>query len=168
MSFLQRAADRYARVMRTLVMALAAVTNISILAMMLITCADILLRLFGRPIIGAYDLVRLSGAVAMACALPYVTAVKGHVAIEYFFQKLRLAKRNLVDRVLNTVAITLFCLLGNESLRVGARLKLRGEVTATLQLPIFWVLWLIGACCFLTAMVIVFNLLQPRKEMIRP
>jgi TRAP-type C4-dicarboxylate transport system permease small subunit len=165
---IERLIEGYARGLRIAVMALAAVTNAGIMAMVLITCTDIVLRLIGHPIIGAYDLVRVAGAISMACALPYVTAVKGHVAIEYFFQKMNLLGRNIVDRVLNLVGITLFSMLANESFRSGTKMKVRGEVTATLQLPMFWVLWLVAVCCFMVALVIFYNLLQPRKELIRP
>lgn len=168
MKKIERLIEGYARGLRIAVMALAAVTNAGIMAMVLITCTDIVLRLIGHPIIGAYDLVRVAGAISMACALPYVTAVKGHVAIEYFFQKMNLLGRNIVDRVLNLVGITLFSMLANESFRSGTKMKVRGEVTATLQLPMFWVLWLVAVCCFMVALVIFYNLLQPRKELIRP
>ena len=160
--------EGYARGVRIVVKALSVVTNAGIMTMMLITVADILLRLIGHPIIGAYDLVRIAGAVSMACALPYVTAVKGHVAIEYFFQKMHLKGRNLVDRVLNIVGTTLFILMAVEAFNAGTRMKIRGEVTATLQLPFFWVLWLIGICCFVVALVIFYNLMQPRKELMKP
>jgi TRAP-type C4-dicarboxylate transport system permease small subunit len=165
---IERLIEGYAKGLRIAVMALAAVTNAGIMAMVLITCADILLRLIGHPIIGAYDLVRIAGAIAMSCALPYVTAVKGHVAIEYFFQKLHLIGRNIVDTVLNLVGISLFSLLGIESIRSGIKMKSHSEVTATLQLPMFWVLWLVAVCCFMVALVIFYNLMHPRKELIRP
>ena len=160
--------EGFAAVLRIVVRVFLVLTNIGIMAMVLITCADILMRLLGHSIIGAYDMVRIAGTLAMACALPYTTAVKGHVAIEYFFQKLNLKGRNLVDRVLNLIGISFFSLLGYKSVRVGVDMKIRDEVTATLQVPIFWVLWIIALCCFLVALVIFYNFLQPRKELIRP
>jgi TRAP-type C4-dicarboxylate transport system permease small subunit len=160
--------EGYAKCLRTLVSALSVLTNAGIMAMVLITVTDILLRLLGHPIIGAYDMVRVAGAVSMACALPYVTAVKGHVAIEYFFQKMHLLGRNIVDRVLNLVGISLFILLAVEAFNAGTKMKIRGEVTATLQMPVFWVFWVIAVCCFMVALVIFYNLMQPRRELMKP
>ena len=168
MTGIERVSERYAKGLRILVRMMLLVTYAAVLAMMTITVADVLLRLVGRPIIGSYDLVRIAGAVAMACALPYVTAVKGHVAIEYFFQKMHLFGRNIVDRVLNLVGTGLFIALAVESFSTGSKIRFRGEVTATLQLPVFWVLWLIAACCLMVAGVIFYNLMQPRKELMKP
>ncbi|MDZ7370696.1 MAG: TRAP transporter small permease [candidate division KSB1 bacterium] len=161
-------AEFYARLVRRLVEAAAWLANFSIIGIMLLTCADVLLRIFSRPIVGAYDLVRLLGAAAMGLAFPYVTAVKGHVAIEYFFQKLNAFGRSLVARVLHAVSIAFFAFLGRELVRAGLRLQARGEVTPTLQLPYFWIYWLLAAGCLMSGLVLFYYLLEPRKELIRP
>lgn len=155
-------------VLRAIVMLLAGVTGVSILAMVLITAIDVVMRIFSRPIVGAYDLVYIFGAVAMACALPYTTAVKGHVAIEYFFQKLSKKGRIILDTFVRLLGIGLFSMLTYESARIGNSLKAGGEVTATLQLPVFWVSWVIAVCCALVALVILYNMIHPRKELVKP
>lgn len=67
---------------------MTAISVIGLLTMMVVTCLDVVLRVCGVPVKGAYDVVRVAGAVTIACALPMTTAMKGHVAIEYFFQRL--------------------------------------------------------------------------------
>lgn len=168
MSALQQVNKIYTDTLRAAVMLLAGVTGFCIMAMVLLTSADVIMRLFGRPIIGVFDLVRVLGALAMAAALPYTTALKGHVAIEYFFQKLNRTGRILVDTVVRILGIGLFAMLAWESVRIGTNLKERGEVTATLQLPIFWVSWVIGLCCVLVMLVILYNVLHPGKELVNP
>lgn len=168
MSFLRKAGCTLNSTLRAIVMLLAGVTGVCILAMVLITCIDVLMRIFSRPIVGAYDLVYVFGAVAMACAIPYTTAVKGHVAIEYFFQKLDKKNRIIVDTVVRLLGIALFSMLTRESARIGNNLKASGEVTATLQLPIFWVSWVIALCCALVVLVIFYNMTHPGKELIKP
>jgi hypothetical protein len=65
------------------------------------------------------------------------------------------------------LGISLFAVLARESIRIGTNLKARGEVTATLQLPIFWVSWMIGLCCALVVLVIFYQLLHPGKELVK-
>ncbi len=154
--------------LRITVLLFAGITGVCILFMVLLTCADVVLRLFGRPIIGAYDLVGVAGAVSMACALPYTTALKGHVAIEYFFQKLNRTGRIVVDSIARLLSIGLFTLLARESARIGTNLKIRGEVTPTLQLPVYWVSWIIALACALVVLVIIYNMLNPGKELVQP
>jgi hypothetical protein len=67
---------------------MAAVGGVAVAGIVVVTVADVVGRQFGLPVKGAYDLVRVLGAIAMGCALPLTKAVKGHIAIEYFFQKL--------------------------------------------------------------------------------
>lgn len=158
----------YLDVLRRTILLTAVITGAGIMAMVLITCADVVMRLFGRPIIGAYDMVYIAGAIAIAAALPYTTALKGHVAIEYFFQKLGKKNRLAVDTVMRLASIGFLVLLARESARIGANLKARGEVTATLQLPVFWVSWIIALCCALAALVIFYHLMHPGKELVKP
>lgn len=158
----------YARGVRALALALAAVAGLGILTMMAVTCADVALRALGSPLTGAVDVVSLAGAVTLACALPYTTAVKGHVAIEYFFHKLGRRGRVAVDTAARTAAIALFGCLAWRSAAYGASLWRSGQVTPTLQVPVFWVPYLIAGCCGVTALVILGHLLRPGRELIQP
>ena len=87
------------RLMRGLIYALLAISGTGILVMIAVTCADVLLRLVRYPFVGAYDIVRIAGILTLGAGLPYTTAVKGHVAIEYFFHKLGRRSRIAVDTV---------------------------------------------------------------------
>ena len=135
--------------------------------MMLLTSADVLLRQIGYPLKGAYDVVRVCGALTIACALPLTTALKGHIAIEYFFQKLSRPWRLVVDSVMRILMIAVFAFAAFECVHYG-RLFLRyGEVTATIELPIFWVPWVMAAAFAVTAVVVMFHLLYPGRGLIK-
>lgn len=158
----------YSRIVRGLTLALMAVSATAIFAMMVVVCLDVVLRFFGHPIPGSIDIVRILGAITLACALPYTTAVKGHVAIEYFFHKLGRRGRIAIDTLSRLVVIGLFGLLGWQSVHKGLSIKASGEVSPTLQLPIFWVLFVIAFSCLVVALVVVDHLLHPGREMIKP
>jgi TRAP-type C4-dicarboxylate transport system permease small subunit len=153
---------------RVAVQAMEIVAAVGIVTMMLVTCVDVVLRLFGRPLTGALDIVKVAGAVTIAGALPYTTAVKGHVAIEYFFQKLGRRGRIIVDTFARLLGMVLFGLLAWQCIGYGAALRASGEVTATLQMPIFWVPWVLAVSCGVTCLTILYNLLHPGRAMIRP
>lgn len=151
-----------------LIMGLAGVAGAAVVFMMMVTCADVLFRLFYRPLTGAYDLVRVAGAVAIACAVPYTTAIKGHVAIEYFFHKLKPRGRVMVDTIMRLLMILFFAALGWQSIAYGRMLRGAGQVTLTLQIPVFWIPYLIALACFVSMGVVVHNVFHPGKEMIKP
>ena len=62
--------------------------GLGLVMMMVVTCVDVVLRKLGHPLPGAYDLVKVAAGLTIACALPYTTAIKGHVAVEYFHHRL--------------------------------------------------------------------------------
>jgi len=158
----------YTAVLRALVYALVIVSGIGIAVMIVTICADVVLRRFGNPVIGAYDIVKIAGAITLATALPYTTAVKGHVAIEYFFHKLNRTGRIIVDTLVRSLGIGLFGFLGWRSFLYGGEMMRSGQVTQTLQLPIYWLPWVIGVCCVVVMLVILYNLTHPNREMIKP
>jgi len=168
MSVLSKIYQTYTACLRNVVLTLAAITGGGIILMAAITCSDVLMRLFGHPIVGIFDLVRIAGAVSMAAALPYTTAVKGHVAIEYFFQKLGRKGRVIVDSLSRLTSISFFIVLTFEAVRYGIKLRGTGEVTPTLQLSLFWVPWFIALCTGVMVLVIFHNLLHPGKGLIKP
>jgi len=160
----------YTRVLRIVVYVLIAVAGMSVLAMMAITCADVILRLkwINRPFVGAYDIVKIAGALSLATALPYTTAVKGHVAIEYFFHKLNRCGRIVLDTLIRLLGMALFAFFAWRSVVYGLNLHRNGQVSQTLQLPVFWVPFVIGFCCAVVVLVIGHNLIHPGREMIKP
>jgi TRAP-type C4-dicarboxylate transport system permease small subunit len=150
-----------------LVLASAVLAGTGVLAMTAVTCLDIVLRQFGRPLVGAYDMVRIAGGLTLAFALPVTTAVKGHVAIEYFFHKLGRTGRIIVDTLMRLLQGFAFAVAARECARYGHKLLLSGEVTPTLQWPTFWVAWVLSATCVLTVLVTLYHLACPGREMIK-
>lgn len=158
----------YYKFLRGLVFVLAIIAGLGIMIMMLVTCLDVILRIFRCPFVGAFDIVKIAGAVSIAAALPYTTAVKGHVAIEYFFQKLSRTSRIVTDTIIRVIGIGMFSFICHRSILYANALKKSGQVTLTLQIPEFWVMYFIAFSCALVALVILHNLLHPGKEMIKP
>ena len=155
-------------VLRWTTHAMAAVGGCAVAGIVLVTVGDVVGRRFGLPVKGAYDLVRVLGAIAMACALPLTKAVKGHIAIEYFFQKMGARGRAATDTLMRLVLLALFGLLAWQFVLQGNAFLESGEVTATLHMPMFWVPWLAALACLVTAGVTLWHLLHPGRSMIRP
>ena len=154
--------------LRGVIHAMAAVGGLAVAGIILVTVADVVGRQFGHSVKGAYDLVRVLGAIAMGCALPLTKAVKGHIAIEYFFQKMGRRGRAATDTIMRLVLLALFGLLTWQFTLQGRNFLDSGEVTTTLHMPMFWVPWFVGAACLATAGVTLWHLLHPGRSMVRP
>ncbi|MDC7232694.1 MAG: TRAP transporter small permease [Spirochaetales bacterium] len=151
-----------------LIIVLAYIAGASVLLMMSITVLDVLLRIFNIGITGAYDLVRACGVLSVACALPYVTASKGHIAIEFFYHKCGRKGRFILDFIFRVTALVIFGILTIHTFRHGMTLLKSGEVFPNLGMPVFWIPFVISFNCFLMMIVFVFHLLHPGKEYIKP
>jgi TRAP-type C4-dicarboxylate transport system permease small subunit len=158
----------YHAALQRAVLALAYIAGAALMVMVVVVSLDVVLRALRIPFKGAYDIVRIAAAVTIAAALPYTTAIKGHVAIEYFFHKLGPRARVAVDTLMRGLAMLLFALLAWGCLDYGNSLRAKGEVSMTLQWPIFWVPYVLALSCALVVLIKLHHLTHPGKPMIRP
>jgi len=154
--------------LRLLVRALAIAAGFAILVMIGVTVTDIILRIFKSGIKGAYDIVRIAGVISVSCALPYLTAVKGHIAIEFLYQHFSRVGRIILDTLLRVITIGLFGFLIYFSFEYGISFIESGQVMPTLKIPMFWIPFVIGFNCLLMLFIVFFHLIHPGKEMIKP
>lgn len=154
------------RFFRVAIKAKAVIAGVALLLMMLITCLDVVLRQFSLPIKGTVDLVQILATLAIAGALPYTTARKGHVAIEFFVRQLPKRAQIAVDSVMRILCIALLLMCGYGCIGFGRDILANGQVSATLQAPIFWVPWYLSLACVMTALVIVYHLVRPNKALL--
>ena len=158
----------FERTLRKLVLLLAALAGLGLSTMMLVTCADIILRVFRISFAGAYDIVKIAAAVTIACGLPYTTAVKGHVAVEFFFHRLGKRGRVFADTLIRLLTMILFSLLTWQFVHYGIGLRKSGEVSMTLQLPVFWVPHVMAFSCAVVVLVTLYHLFHPGKPLLKP
>lgn len=163
-----RVIELYNQALRGLVQTLAYVAGASLMVMVLVTSVDVILRKFSLSLTGAYDIVKIAATITVAAALPYTTAIKGHVAIEFFFQKLGRRARVVVDTMMRLGGMALFGLLAWGCMDYGNSLRQKGEVSMTLQLPVFWVPYVLAASCTLVVLIKLYHLTHPGKPMIEP
>ena len=160
--------DILVSILRKLVQLSAAIAGTGLLAMMLVTCVDVVLRKIGHPFLGAYDIVKMAAAVALACALPYTCAIKGHVAVEYFHHRLGQKGRVIADTLIRLLIMALFSLFSWQFVRYGNALRKSGETSMTLTLPVFWIPFVMAFACALVVMVTLYHLLHPGKALLNP
>ena len=126
----------------------------AVAGMMVLTCLDIVLRLFRHPIPGTYEMVGFLGAVFAAFSLGYTSVNRGHIAVDFLVQKLSPRPQNWVDGVNALICSIFFGFLARQCLVYAADLKSFGEVSMTLQMPIYPFVYGIAAGCFLLTLVL--------------
>lgn len=123
--------------------------------MMLLTVADVILRYLGHPIPGTYELVALGGALVIGFSIPQTSIVRGHVYVEFLIEKMEKARRSVVLIFTKILILLLFIAFTIYLYKVGTEMSGTGEVTQILELPIYPICFMVGACCFLESLVMV-------------
>jgi TRAP-type C4-dicarboxylate transport system permease small subunit len=137
------------------------IASAALMLMMVLSCADIFMRyLFNRPITGTYDVVGLSGAVLVSFALPYTMLKKGHVAVELLVQSLSRGKQLVIETFSHLLGISLFLVMVWQAILLSRDMKAAGEVTPTVHLPFYPIVYCMALCFFILSLAIVVNLLH--------
>ncbi|MBN2124588.1 MAG: TRAP transporter small permease [Deltaproteobacteria bacterium] len=131
-----------------------------LLGMTALTCADVVLRIFRMPIIGTYELVGFLGAAVAAFAMAHTTLKRGHVAVEVLVLRLPPTTQKAIYFITHILSIFLFVLLAYESMRFGNDLRVNNEVSLTLQIPFFPILYGIAFSAVVVCIVLLVDILQ--------
>jgi TRAP-type C4-dicarboxylate transport system permease small subunit len=140
------------------------VAGIALIGVMLLIGCDIVGRIFGYPVPGAYEMVSLAGGLIIGMALPATSRANGHVSTDLLQEKLSETPKRILAIITRCIGIAIFLLAGYGMVRMGIRLRLAGEVTAVLAFPFYYATYALAGAFFMQALV----QLSQIYEMINP
>ena len=138
------------------------VSGFTLVIMMLLTVFDVAMRIMGRPIAGVYELVGYSAAIVVGFALPYTTWTRGHIYMEFVLDKLPVRSKDFANILTRIVGIALLAVVAYNLVDVGIDLYVTGEVSPTLQLPVYLFVWAVAFCCCMMCLVLFCDMLRIR------
>lgn len=142
------------------------IAAIAIFVMMALTCLDVFLRYFFRkPIPGTYEIVSFLGAVAVSFAMAYTLAEKGHVAVSLIVQLFRKRLQGIVETTISVFGIILFALITWQSVLYGIDCQRAGEVSLTLQLPFYPIIYGVALGAGVVCLVLLVDLIDAFAKM---
>jgi TRAP-type C4-dicarboxylate transport system permease small subunit len=136
------------------------VAGTALVFMMCLTTCDVILRAFGRPIIGTYEIVSFSGGVVIGFAMPITSWVRGQIFVDFFYQKFPQFWQNVFNVCTRLMSMLFFLFVGWNLMVLATRLLKSGEVSLTLQLPFYPVAYGIGVACFVQCFVLLGDLMK--------
>ena len=113
------------------------IAGAAIVAMMLLTCADVVLRYFRRPIPGTFELVCFLGSVSVSFAMAYTSIEKGHVSVSFIVGLFPSRLQRAIGCVTGALGLILFALIAWQSATYANDLYTSREVSLTLELPFY-------------------------------
>ena len=155
------------------------IAGIAIIIMMLMSTADVLLRLIGplysifkykflshiQPIPGTYELVSFLGTVAAAFAIAHTSIKGGHVSVSLVTRLLPEKAKTVIQIIKNTLALLFFGLLTWRSILYALELKLYREVSMTLQLNYYPFVYGVAFASLVMGIVLITYIINDIKEL---
>jgi TRAP-type C4-dicarboxylate transport system permease small subunit len=129
-------------------------------AMILITCANIFLRIVWVPIKGTFELMGFFGAVATALVLGHTQLKKAHISVDILVNGFSPRIRTVFNGVNYLICMIFFAVLGWQISRLATTLWKTGEVTETLRIVYYPFTYGVALGCFLLALVLLVDLLK--------
>ncbi len=126
--------------------------GVLLVAMMGLTCLDVVGNAFGRPILGTIELVGLMAALLLAFALPSAHVHKAHVGIDLLRSKMPPRLRRINDMAVNAVTAVFFGLVSWQCVLYARELRQTGEVSTTLRLPLDFILEAMALSCLVLSL----------------
>jgi TRAP-type C4-dicarboxylate transport system permease small subunit len=140
------------------------VAGVTLTLVMGLTVVDVILRMVGRPIVGVFELVAFSGAIVIGFSIPFTSWVRGHIFVDFAVMKFSMPVRKAIHIFTRLLGLGLFGLIGWNLMKMGADLQRSGEVSPTLHVPFYPVVYGIGMVCLVQALVMIADIAKVLKE----
>ena len=136
----------------------------ALVAMMLLTSADVVMRFFSSPIPGTYEIVGFLSVITISFALAYTQLSGRHVSIDLLVEKLPIKPRKILVLITHLLSISLFVILAWQSCVYASKLRVLGVVSSTEQIPYYPIVYGIAFTCVPMCAVIIVQMIGHLKK----
>jgi TRAP-type C4-dicarboxylate transport system permease small subunit len=138
--------------------------GICLIGMMLLTMADVVGSLFGYPLLGSEELTGMAALLLLGFSLPSTELEKGHVGVDLLYMILPQRIQKINDFFVFFISFVLFALVAWQCWLYANEVGQSGQVSATLQLPTYYLIYGVSFSCGLLSLIILIELLSLIKE----
>jgi len=159
--------DFLERISRFLNFLLLAIAGVFMVAMVLVTCSDIFLRITWVPIRGSVELVGYFSAVVTAFALGYTQMRKGHTSVDVVVNLFPVKVKRFLSMLNSLICAAFFALAAWRITIWSTTIRNLGEVSETLGLPFYFFSYGVALGCAVLSLVFLIDFLKsmmPWKE----
>jgi len=136
----------------------------ALIIMMLLTTLDVILRVFKSSVPGTYEIIGLLGALVTSFSLGYTSVEKGHIAVDFLVMRFSPKAQALIGATNALIAAVLFGIITWQSLLYGMDLLNKGQVSPTIQMPMYPFVFGIAIGCGLLTLVLIVELLHELRS----
>ncbi len=85
--------------------------NVVLMIMMLLTTADVILRLFKIPLLGTFDMTEYMMAILVSFGLAYCSIHKGHVSVDFVMRHLPHRVQDIIGIITTLISCILIAIM---------------------------------------------------------
>ena len=154
------------RIVHKLSLSAQVIAGITLAFMMIVTLGDVILRAFGKPILGTYEIISFSGGVVIGLAIPYTSWMKGHIYVDVLVDRQPRIKgsafrgKDIVNFITRCAGIALFFLMGWSFFGYAESIYVSNEVTQTLRIPFYPIAYGLGVSCYIQSLLLFCDILK--------
>lgn len=137
---------------------LAAIAGGSLVAMMLVTVGNMIVRAVYVPFGATSEVVGWLAAITTGFALGYAQINKAHVTIDLVVERFPKRVQSLVESIMLLLSMVFFSIATWQLILYGERLRKLGGLSETLRLPYYYFVYAvaIGLACLMLALAVDF------------
>jgi TRAP-type C4-dicarboxylate transport system permease small subunit len=128
--------------------------------MLLFTLLDVIMRAFGRPIVGDYEVISFLGAVVIGFAIPYTSLLKAHVAVDFLIEKLPKTAGEAMQVATRILGMALFLWMSWNFIVMSLDLIKSKEVTPVFRLPYYPISFGLAFTCIVQCMPLLSQIME--------
>jgi len=131
-----------------------------LVTMILLTSANIFLRLVWMPVKGTFELMGFFGAIVTAFALGYTQIKKGHIGIDILVNKFSAKAQRILNGANYFICMIFFAIAGWQIAKWATTLWKTGEITETLRIIFYPFTYGVALGCLTLTLVLLVDLLK--------
>jgi len=139
-------------------------SSVLVYCMMLLTVADIIGRLLGKPVHQSYELTGILGTVVIAFTLPKTALDRGNVYIDFLTAKMTRTPKKVMFILTRILNIALLATLTWFIFKKGYALSKTGTVYDVLHIGTFYTVYILAFACFILMLIFVADVLRGNQE----
>lgn len=138
-----------------------------LVTMVLLTCANIFLRIVWVPIKGTFELMGFFGAIVTAFALGYTQIKKGHISVDVLIGTFSKKTQKVFGIINDAICMIFFAFATWQISKYGTTLWKTGEMTETLRIIYYPFTYAVAFGCAALSLVFMVGMVKslfPEKE----
>jgi TRAP-type C4-dicarboxylate transport system permease small subunit len=134
--------------------------GVFLVAMILLTCSNIFLRIVWIPVKGTFELMGFFGAIVTAFALGYTQIKRGHIAVDIVVTRFSEKTRAILNGFNYLICFVFFAIAGWRMAQWASTLCKTGEITETLRIVFYPFTYAVALGCLILALVLLVDFLK--------